>query len=101
MGTVDTSSMRQVCPDLDGVSQWYYDPATLKYMRVLPDNTVGVVGGGRMLARLAGSDVPNPDKLWDARCTMAGTNTTTIQGMKLKPSQTTYNLFHDWQVLNA
>lgn len=97
MAAVDTSELRQVCKDMDGVSTWYYDATTQKYMRIMPDDTVGVVGGGRMLARLHGQDIPNPDRMWDARCTMAGTNTTTIAGLKLKPSQTTYDLYADWQ----
>lgn len=92
----------KVCIDLDGVSAWYYDPATHTYSRLNPEGGFDSAFDGKLLAHLHGQDIPNPDTLWMNRCKAAGVNTTSMEGLQFKPTPTVYSLFMHWQgVKNA
>jgi len=94
--------LEQVCTDLDGVSKWYYDAETQVYARYDANGQPDVATGGRLLAHLSGRDIPNPDTMWLSRCQLANVTTSSIEGMRLKPTPTVYSLFEHWQgVSNA
>lgn len=91
-----------VCYDLDGVSAWYYEAESKSYARKKPDGSQDTAGGPRIIAKLAGRDVPNPDKLWLTRCNLVGVGTASMEAAKLKPTPIVYSLFSHWQgVKNA
>lgn len=89
--------MDLVCTDLDGISSWYYEAATKSYSRLKPNGDQDTAGGKYIMAKIFGRDIPNPDKLWLARCTLAGTTTGGMNAPMLKPSPTVYSLFSHWQ----
>lgn len=88
----------EVCTDLDGVSKWFYNPDEQTYARYKPDGEPdSATGFPRILAKLSGFDIPNPDMVWMRRCQAAGTTPSTIEGQAFKPSPVTYALFTHWQ----
>jgi hypothetical protein len=89
--------LEKVCMDLDGESAWYYEPTSQIYSRITPTGSVDTAADGKLLAHLHGRDIPNPDILWLRRCEAAGTTTSSMDGLKFKPSPTTYALFTHWE----
>lgn len=86
--------MQELCLDADGITSWFYDESTRKYIRQAED--------GQNISRIGGEYLPNPDLFWQKRCEVRGVATTSIEGMSLKPSDCVYYLFNHWQkVKNA
>lgn len=81
--------MPQICTDNNGATTWHFNPATGRFFRTNE--------AGADLGRISGFDIPNPDILWKTRCDSRQIATTSIEGLKLKPTDATYALFNYWQ----
>jgi hypothetical protein len=87
--------MEFVCNDLDGKTPWHFDVGEKIYYRDFKD--------GRHKGKIAGKDIPDPNKLTAARtdflkkAAAGGAKVMSSDWEKAKASATTFKLFEHWQ----
>lgn len=87
--------MKVICQDSGG-TQWEFENG--RYFRK--------DGSGTILGRISGANLPDPFKMWAARCenhgVPMGTEELNEQGksVRLKPSEAVFNLWSHWNADN-
>jgi len=74
-----------VCQDDDGLTNWSYNPDDTCYYRV--DNS------GNTISHLKGEYLPDPNQVWQARCNLANVSQSSLDGQKLRPTNTLFSLW--------
>lgn len=74
--------MEFVCKDISG--NWYFDGARTYWCLDSDKKPVG---------KLYAEYVPDPVKIWQAKCEQAGVTTDSPIGKRLKPTQTVFKLW--------
>ena len=80
--------MKHICDDFNA-SKWF-DEGNGSYVKMRDEQVIG---------RIRSVDVPNPDELWDLKCSQAGVRPKTVvaflggKAVRLKPSEAIYELF--------
>lgn len=85
--------MQHVCNDINGPAKWFYEANEKTYHRRFDNNDANEP----MTSKIRGQSLPDPWKLWQDRCHVAGLNIHTEPSQKLKPQKATFDLWNHWQ----
>lgn len=80
--------MQHVCHDVNGDTEWFYDPSASQYVRFKKSGEVAGLIGGQHL--------PNPHELWRKRCELYGVNLSDAAASHVKPQAATFSLWEHW-----
>jgi hypothetical protein len=78
-----------VCSDLNGPTEWHFNPEQGRYYRLNVKKNV--------VARINGDSLPDPMILWENRCNEAGVKPSSDEGKKLRPQKATFDLWDHWE----